>query len=179
MARILVAGVGNLLRGDDGFGVRAAQALARDPRRPAHVEVLETGIGGMSLVQQLMDGFDALILLDAVDRGAASGQVFVLEPQLPDLSGLSAHERRDYFSDTHYATPVRALCLAASLGHLPKVVRIVGCQPARTDEFEIGLAPGVEGAITRAIDEVLTIVAAIGHGPRAAKEHEPADDPPA
>jgi hydrogenase maturation protease len=158
---ILVCGVGNVLRGDDGFGVRVAQALAGDPRLPAHVRVIETGIGGMSLVQELMAGPDALVLIDAVERGGAPGQIFVLEPELPDLSHLSPHERRDWFADTHYATPLRALALAAAVAGLPPVVRIVGCQPSRTDEFGVGLSPPVEAAIPTAIERVLAMVTAI------------------
>jgi hydrogenase maturation protease len=158
---ILVCGVGNVLRGDDGFGVRAAQALAADPRLPAHVRVIETGIGGMSLVQELMAGPDALVLIDAVDRGGAPGQIFVLEPELPDLSHLSPHERRDWFADTHYATPLRALALAAAVAGLPPVVRIVGCQPARTDEFGVGLSPPVAAAVPLAIERALALIAAI------------------
>lgn len=161
MTRILIAGVGNVLRGDDGFGVRAAEALMRDPRLPAEVKVVETGIGGMSLVQELMDRFDALILLDACDRGAPPGTVFVLEPELPDLSRLSVHERRDYFADTHYATPLRALALAAAVVKLPPLVRVVGCQPAQTERFGIGLAPNVEAALPDAVDRVFALIAAI------------------
>jgi hydrogenase maturation protease len=158
---ILVCGVGNVLRGDDGFGVRAAQALAADPRLPGHVRVIETGIGGMSLVQELMAGPDALVLIDAFDRGGAPGQIFVLEPELPDLSHLSPHERRDWFADTHYATPLRALSLAAAVAGLPPVVQIVGCQPARTDEFGVGLSPPVAAAVPLAIERVIELIAAI------------------
>lgn len=158
---VLVAGVGNVLRGDDGFGVRAALALARDPRLPAHVKVIETGIGGISLVQELMDRYRMLVLLDAVDRGMAAGTVFLLEPDLPDLSGMSPHERRDWFADTHYATPLRALCLAAAVATLPDVIRIVGCQPAAVDRFEIGLDPAVEAAIPAAIARTLDLIAEV------------------
>jgi hydrogenase maturation protease len=164
MTRLLVAGVGNVLRGDDGFGVRAAEALAGDPRLPAGVEVVETGIGGISLVQRLMAGCDALVLLDAVDRGAEPGRIFVLEPELPDLSALSPSERRDVFCDVHYASPARVLMLAAEMGCLPAVVRIVGCQPARTDRFEIGLDPVVERAVAAAVDRVLALLAAMPGG---------------
>ncbi len=164
MTSILVAGVGNVLRGDDGFGVRAAQALARDPRLPASVRVIETGIGGMSLVHELMTPRDALILLDACDRGAAPGTVFVLEPELPDLSHLSAHALRDYFADTHYATPLRALGLAAAVAKLPPVLRIVGCQPSCTDAFGTGLTPPVAAAIPEALDRVVALAAALTAG---------------
>jgi hydrogenase maturation protease len=165
--RVLVCGVGNVLRGDDGFGVRAAEALMADPRLPPHVRVIETGIGGMSLVQELMGGADALILLDAFDRGGAPGDVFVLEPELPDLSALSPHERRDWFADTHYATPLRALALAAAVAGLPPAVRIVGCQPLRTDEFAIGLSPPVEAAIPIAIERALALINGILAAPDA------------
>jgi hydrogenase maturation protease len=175
MPRILVAGVGNVLRGDDGFGVRLAHALAADPRLPAGVKVIETGIGGMSLVQELMDGFDALILLDAFDRDGEPGQIFVLEPTLPDLEGLTPSERRDYFADTHYATPLRALSLAAATGTLPRLLRIVGCQPARTDRFEIGLDPVVEAAIPDALERVLALAGDIERAGRAGT-YERSDD---
>ena len=92
--RILVAGVGNVLKGDDGFGVHAAKALATDPRLPDSTTVLETGIGGMHLVQELMQGYDAVILLDAVDRGGQPGQLFLLEAELPELASLTDTERR-------------------------------------------------------------------------------------
>ena len=168
MARVLVAGVGNVLRGDDGFGVRAAQMLAGDPRLPPDVRVIETGIGGMSLVQELMAPFDGLILLDAFDRGGAPGEIFVLEPTLPDLDALTPGERRDYFADTHYATPGRALALAAATATLPPVLRIVGCQPASTDRFELGLDPRVQAALPQAIAQVLALVADIERAPTSA-----------
>ena len=113
--RILVAGVGNVLDGDDGFGVELAWRLARR-ELPAGVKVIETGIGGMSLVQELMQGYDAVLLLDAHQAGGAPGTLRLLEPTLPDLSALDAHQLRDYFADTHYATPLRALALAVRLG---------------------------------------------------------------
>ena len=170
MAQILVAGVGNVLRGDDGFGVRLAQALAGDPRLPTAVKVIETGIGGMSLVQELMDPYDALILLDAFDRGGEPGRVFVLEPTLPDLDRLPPSERRDWFADTHYATPMRALALAAATAQLPRLLRIVGCQPARTDRFELGLDPVIERAIPEAIERVLALIADIEQARQRAEE---------
>ena len=77
MSRVLVAGVGNVLRGDDGFGPAVIQRLGE---LPAGVEKVETGIGGVALLQELLAGCDALVLIDAVDRGAAPGTLFELEP---------------------------------------------------------------------------------------------------
>ncbi len=156
---ILVAGVGNILRGDDGFGVVAAQRLMLRTDLPPNVKVIETGIGGMSLVHELMDGYDALILLDAVQHGGKPGRLYLLEPQLPDIATLDAHERRDYFADTHYATPNRALALLSAVASLPPVVRVIGCEVESFEEFTIGLNPTVEAAADRAVNMALELLA--------------------
>jgi hydrogenase maturation protease len=140
------------------------------------VKVIETGIGGMSLVQELIDPCEMLILLDAFKRNKAPGTISVLEPELPDLAHLSPHERRDWFADTHYATPLRALALVAAVARLPAVVRIVGCQPAATDRFEIGLDPLVERVIPEAIERVLALIAEIEKAKEPSRTHQRADD---
>jgi hydrogenase maturation protease len=150
-ARILVAGVGNVLHGDDGFGVELAWRLMKRSLPPG-VKVIETGIGGMSLVQEAMGGCDALLLLDAHRSGGAPGTLRLLEPSLPDLSGLDAHRLRDYFADTHYATPLRALALLERIGRLPKRVAVLGCEPdSRSDEsLCLALSAPVAAALDRA-----------------------------
>lgn len=157
--RVLVAGVGNVLQGDDGFGVEVANRLLQRDGLPQNAKVIETGIGGMTLVQELMNGYDALLILDACDRGGAPGQLYLLEPVLPDLSGLQPHELRDYFSDTHYATPIRALNLLKHVGELPATVNIIGCEPCAIDDLQLGLSPAVanaiDGAVAMAVEWVL------------------------
>ena len=146
MRRILIAGVGNILHGDDGFGVELAWRLAPQTLPPG-VKVMETGIGGMTLVQELMYPHDALLLLDAHQGGCAPGDVRLLQPVLPDLSDLDPHALRDYFADTHYATPIRALTLLERLGHLPPVVAVIGCEPAAFVELGWGLSAPVKAAL--------------------------------
>lgn len=158
---ILVSGVGNALKGDDGFGVRAAEALKADPRLPEGVTVIETGIGGIHLVQELMRGYGALILFDAHDRGVEPGRLFLLEPDLPEVAGLSDRERRDYFADTHYATPIRALTLAREVGALPKMVRIIGCQPHEPDAFATEMHRDVTAAVPKAVELALQVISDI------------------
>lgn len=150
--RILVAGIGNVLRGDDGFGVRTIEAFATAPNRPADLTTLETGIGGIHLVQELMRGYDALVLFDACDRGAEPGRLFVLEPELPDIAALSETEKRDYFCETHYATPIRALTFAREVGVLPVLVRIIGCQISDSEAFDAAMHPAVAKAIAPAVE---------------------------
>ncbi len=130
-----MAAVGNVLRRDDGFGPAVAERLGP---MPDGVRVVETGIGGIALVQELMDGWDALVLVDAVDQGAPPGTVFVLEPA---VSGPA------HVPDMHLANPARVLAMARGLGVLPERVLMVGCQPADTEALEQGLTPAVERAV--------------------------------
>lgn len=146
--RVLIAGVGNLLRGDDGFGVEVARQLLQQPPelRGATVTVIETGIGGMHVVQELLSGYDALIVIDAVDRGTAPGTLFLLEPDRVDPSSWPEEVRRDFFADTHYAEPSHALALAEAVGALPSRVIVIGCQVTTVDDLLEGLSPAVSGA---------------------------------
>ena len=155
--RILVAGVGNVLKADDGFGVRAIEAFGAS-QLPPGVTLIETGIGGIHLVQELIQGYDALVIIDAMDRGGAPGTLYVVEPVLPDLAAMTDRQRRDYFADVHYATPVRALTLAREVGALPAVVRIIGCQPLDADTFGTGLTAPVDAALPAAVAMVHDVI---------------------
>ena len=146
MTRILVAGVGNVLRGDDGFG---PAVIARLGPLPAGVDAVETGIGGVALLQELLAGCDGLVVVDAVDRGAAPGTVFELRPDV----GEAVH-----VADVHLANPDRVLSMAKTMGVLPARVRIVGCQPASVDELGAGLSRVVDAAVDRAVASVTRIV---------------------
>lgn len=153
--RILVVGVGNVLHGDDGFGVELAWRLAREDLPPG-VKVMETGIGGMTLIQELMKGYDAVLVIDAHESGAAAGTLRLVEPVLPDLSGLDPHELRDYFADTHYATPLRALAFAQRIGKLPPQVQVLGCEPESHGRLSMGLSPAVAMALDTAVAMALS-----------------------
>jgi hydrogenase maturation protease len=146
--RILVAGVGNVLRRDDGFG---PAVVARLDDLPAEVEVVETGIGGIALLQELMTGYDGLVLVDAVDHGVVPGTIVVTEPAV----GEAVH-----VPDVHLANPERVLTMAKALGVLPERVRIVGCQPADVDELDDRLSPQVQRAVAVAAASVREIVGA-------------------
>jgi hydrogenase maturation protease len=140
--RVLVAGVGNVLRGDDGFGPAVADRLGHLPEQ---ADVIETGIGGIALLQELMAGCDALVLIDAVDRGAEPGTVFLITPEVREAV---------HVPDIHLANPDRVLSMAKSIGVLPDRVLIVGCQPGDVDAVSIGLSPAVERAVALAVTKV-------------------------
>ena len=87
MTSILVACVGNIFSGDDAFGVEVARRLSR-VTLPDGVRVIDFGIRGIDLTYALMDGYDAVILVDAAQRGQAPGVVSVVEPDLIELGEL-------------------------------------------------------------------------------------------
>lgn len=158
---VLVAGVGNLLRGDDGFGVVVAERLL-EWGVPEQVRVIETGIGGIHLVQELLSGVDGLIVVDAIDLERASGTVLVVRPDIVDVATLPPQRRRDELADVHYATPERAFMLAQALGVLPAETWVVGCQPADADRLGPGLHDSVEAAVDVAVAEVRRLVRTLG-----------------
>ena len=140
--RILVAGVGNVLRGDDGFGPAVTELL---DGLPAGAEVIETGTGGIALLQELMVGCSGLILIDAVERGALPGTLFLIEPEIEDAV---------HVPDVHLANPARVLSMAKTIGVLPERVVIIGCQPADTEELCQGLSPPVQRALAIAVHKI-------------------------
>ena len=140
--RVLVAGVGNVLRGDDGFGPAVTELLGG---LPEGAEVIETGTGGIALLQELMVGCSGLILIDAVERGAVPGAVFLIVPEV---------EEAVHVPDVHLANPARVLSMAKTMGVLPERVVIIGCQPEDTEELCQGLSPPVQRALAIAVHKI-------------------------
>ncbi|MGW4794499.1 hydrogenase maturation protease [Nonomuraea sp. NPDC004297] len=154
-ARILVAGIGNVFLGDDGFGVEVAQHLARQPRLPG-VDVTDFGIRGMDLAYALQRDYDAAILVDAAPRGEPPGTLTVLEPDLEPAPGAASG--RGPSVETHAMDPVRVLRLAAELGRVPAVVRVVCCEPQSVGEALCELSDPVRAAVAEAANLVKALV---------------------
>lgn len=144
--RVIVAGVGNVLRGDDGFGPAVTELL---DHLPEGADVVETGIGGIALLQELMRGYDGLILIDAVERGAEPGTVFLIEPEV---------EKGVHVPDIHLANPHRVLSMAKTMGVLPERVVIIGCQPLDVEEMCQGLSEPVQRALAPAVTRIEEII---------------------
>ncbi|MHB8382546.1 MAG: hydrogenase maturation protease [Candidatus Binataceae bacterium] len=150
MSRILIAGVGNIFLGDDGFGGEVARRLA-DEIWLADVTVADFGIRGIHLAYQIIDGYDSAIIVDAVSRGAAPGTVYVIEPDRKAAAPGTVSDSHDMVLDNVFAM-VRTLA-----GELPPHLLIVGCEPADLSE-KIGLSEPVTRAIPAAIRAVHEIV---------------------
>ncbi len=160
--RTLIAGVGNVLRGDDGFGVAVAQKLLESNRYGDDVTIMETGIAGIPLVQELMNGYDLLIIADTVHRGGLPGTVYVLEPQVPELEDESGNKLHQSLADAHYSDPSKVLILAKALGVLPLKIFLIGCEPTGYDELGADLSPPVRRAAEVALEKIDRLVSDAG-----------------
>jgi hydrogenase maturation protease len=148
--RVLVAGIGNVFRTDDGFGCEVARRLAVDPW-PDGVRVVDYGIRGLHLAYDLLEPWDALVIVDALPDGGAVGAVGVLEVGPEDVG-------RDGRVDAHGMDPATVLASLAALGgSLPPRTLVVGCQVAETGDG-MGLTARVAAAVEVAAETVRTLV---------------------
>jgi hydrogenase maturation protease len=149
--KLLVACVGNIFLGDDGFGSEVAAALARRTL-PDGVRVEDYGIRSVHLVYELMDGYDVLVLVDTVARQSGPpGSLYVIEP---DVADRDVHEA---LLDPHDLPPGSALELAPLLGGSVARILVVGVQPETLEEG-IGLSAAVAAAVEPAADLVVDVV---------------------
>lgn len=157
-ARVLVAGVGNVFLGDDGFGVEVARRLAAEAL-PATVRVADYGIRAVHLAYDLMDGYDALVLVDALARGDVPGTLYVLEPD-PAQPGSISPTSTSPVMDAHGMTPDAVLSLFAALGGRLERTVVVGCEPADCSEG-MELSTTAAAAVEPAIGLVRDLLAEI------------------
>ncbi len=152
-ARILVAGIGNIFLGDDGFGSEVVRS-AGIPGDGGDVRVTDYGIRGMHLAYDLLDGWDTLVLVDAVPSRGNPGALHVFqadcEREADTLPGLDAHSM----------DPAAVFASLRALGGTPPYTVVVGCEAGSVEEG-IGLSEPVARAVPRAARAVAEIVAAL------------------
>jgi hydrogenase maturation protease len=147
---VLVAGIGNLFLSDDGFGPEVVRRLVHEGDLPVSVRVVDYGIRGMHLAYDLLDGYAALVLVDALPGPGPAGEVSVLEVGEQDLGA------GDF--DPHGMAPVAVLAGLRQLGGALPPTFVVGCRPGTVDEG-IGLSDQVAAAVPRAMAEVRALLA--------------------
>ena len=148
--RVLVAGIGNVFRTDDGFGPEVARRLAALPS-PDGVRVVDYGIRGLHLAYDLLDPWDALVLVDALPDRGNPGDLVVLEIGDEHL-GDGARV------DAHGMDPATVLATLAALGgRRPARTLLVGCRVADIGDG-MGLTPAVDAAVDAAVDTVRTVL---------------------
>jgi hydrogenase maturation protease len=151
-AKILVAGVGNIFLGDDGFGPEVVRRmlLAGADAWPPGVAVVDYGIRGMHLAYDLLEGYDALVLVDAMPGAGAPGDVRVVSVDADDLD--------DGPLDAHSMQPVAVLRSVEPLGGQLPPTYVVGCQPETVAE-----GMGLSAPVAAAVPEAIAAVSALLH----------------
>ena len=154
---VLIAGVGNIFFGDDGFGVEVARRLLARPQADT-VRVVDFGIRGFDLAYALQDDYETTILIDAYPHGQAPGTVTVIEPNLDDLDSAQGD-----FVQPHAMNPVNVLRMAKAMNGVTRQVLLVGCQPQDLggDEGRMGLTDVVEAAVDEAVRTIDSLVSRI------------------
>ena len=163
--RMVIAGVGNIFLGDDGFGVEVARRLA-DADLPDWVRVADYGISGMHLAYDLAEGFETTILIDASPRGEPPGTVYVMElsaEHRPAPAPAPGGGAPVPVLDGHGMQPDVVLGMLDMLGADAGRVLLVGCEPASI-EARMGLSAPVAAAVDQAVRIVQGLVRAVGDG---------------
>ena len=155
LKRVLVAGIGNVFLGDDGFGVEVVRRLA-GRELPEGVEVADFGIRGMDLAFALQEDYEAVIFVDAIPRGEEPGTIYLLEPEI--------EEDGEVVLDTHGMDPVKVIKLSRALGTKSMRTLVVGCEPQVIvsgedyDDMLMELSEPVRTAVEKAAKLVESLV---------------------
>jgi len=151
MARILIAGMGNIFQGDDGFGVEVAKRLA-GRSLPPEIRVVEFGVRGVDLARALLEDYTRIILVDAVQRGGKPGTLYLIEPRLDWTGALQTQD----------VVPAEALNAAKAMGAKLTNIVIVGCEPesfGTCDDPQLELSPVVRAAVDEAVQWIESMAA--------------------
>ena len=165
LPKILVAGIGNVLLGDDGFGVAVIQQLAR-ATMPNGVTLMEIGMRGLDLTYALLGDYDAAILIDAAQRGAAPGSIYVMDPEQTDRHSSDDVTNPAGVLDAHAMEPEKVLAFVRESGSALRAMRVVGCEPLTFGSDArpaSGLSKPVQAAVPIAERQVLALIAELQH----------------
>jgi hydrogenase maturation protease len=148
--KVLVAGIGNIFAGDDGFGVAVAQHLLAQSV-PQGVQVTDFGIRGYDLAFALMEPWERVILIDAVARGGDPGTVYTIEPQLNQAEEELATAD---LANAHGMDPSQVLRMVMAMGGTVPPLTLVACEPADLggEEGRLGLTPVVQASMNVAVE---------------------------
>ncbi len=154
--RILIACIGNIFLGDDGFGCEVARRLAAR-ELPGEARLVDFGIRGFDLAYALLDGYEVTIFVDATPRGGEPGTLYTIEPDLSELNELDAQAM---LVEPHGMNPLKVLGMVKSMGGTFRRILLVGCEPETLggEAGQMGLSAPVEAAVGEAVRVVESLV---------------------
>jgi len=167
--KTLIAGVGNIFLGDDGFGVEVTQRLIRESW-PEGVAVKDFGIRGFDLACALLEDYDVFILVDAYPRGETPGTLCIVEI---DCASIPESRPEEPALEAHALDPLQVLKMVRSMGGAPKRVLLMGCEPeALSEEEQLEGRMGLSGPVGAAIEVAIAMVRSLVNNILEEAEHE-------
>lgn len=153
--KVLIIGIGNLLWADEGFGVRAVEAMHRLYKWPENVRLMDGGTQGLYLVQHVREA-DILIVFDAVDYGLPPGTIKLVEgDEVPKFLGAKK-------ISLHQTGFQEVLATAELLGGATQHLYLIGVQPVELDDFGGSLRDEMKARIGPAIQHAIDFLARFG-----------------
>jgi hydrogenase maturation protease len=155
-SRILIAGIGNIFLGDDGFGPEVLRHVCERVEGSEQLRAVDYGIGGMHLAYDLLEDWDALVLVDAIpDRGhPGTVHVFEVNHLVDGADGATG-------LDAHGMDPATVFASLGALGGTAPRTIVVGCEVADIGDG-MGLSERVQAAVPTAVSAVESAVAMLG-----------------
>lgn len=150
--RILIAGIGNIFRGDDAFGVEVVRRLAARVL-PDGVRAIDFGTRGHDLAYAILDGYDVVILVDATARGGPPGALYTVESEPGELASPVPF-------GTHAVDLPGVFAMVRAMGGTLPPLYLVGCKPAELGSDDEGKM-GLSGPVAAAIEPAVALVAAL------------------
>ena len=152
---VLIACIGNIFLGDDGFGCEVARHLTQI-HWPDNVKVVDFGNRGLDLAYALLDGHDVTIFVDATPRGNQPGTLYTIEPALEEIENIQAGA----MVDAHSMDPLKVLSMVKSMGGQFKRILLLGCEPATfgPEEGQMGLSEPVAASVVEAVKVIESLV---------------------
>jgi len=165
MTSILVAGIGNVFLGDDGFGVEVVRRLheRRNDVWPPEVRVIDYGIRGIDLYYALLDGVDLAILVDATHRDGPAGTLYVIEPSVTRMGEGFKGDASPVLLSPHDLDPAKVLQAVQAMGGEVGHIVLIGCEPESLgtedgQEGRMGLSEPVAAAVNEAVETIETMI---------------------
>lgn len=155
MKNIIVLGLGNGFWADEGFGMRAVEALHRRYMFPDNVTLIDGGTEGMAFLP-LVEDADVLLIVDAVDFGRRPGTVSLLD------DAAVARRLRKHKNWLQQTSLVDALDAARQAGQLPSRIRMVSVQPLDSETYGNHLSKSAEAQVDEAVTEMVKFLARVG-----------------